>query len=171
MTQQSIDPVIKIDAKRFPLLLIVLFGAGIAVLALCKWLIAITGIGLFDGLFIAAAVMMLLGLIRLTTLRYVYVVDGESVKIMKAYGDKINTMAEVRPCDLLGVAKYDAAVDYKAKYRSVTWMANKKKVSAVLFYKQTGAAHALMFAPNEEILAAMRELKDAHAAKNEKENA
>lgn len=172
MTQQTIEPVIKIDAKRFPLLLIVLFGTGIAVLAFCKWLIALTGVGLFDALFLVAAVVMLLALIRLTTLRYVYVVNDEGVKIMKAYGDKINTMVDLIPSNVLGVAKYDAAVNYKEKYRSVTWMAGKKQVSAVLIYKQVGAAHALLFAPNEEILNAMRALKEAREKSvDEQENA
>ena len=160
MTQQSIEP-IQMNGKRFVLLLVILFGACAAVLGLCKLLIELTGIGLFDVLFLVAAVVMLFAVIRLTTLRYVYAVDGESVKIMKAYGDKINTLVELRAGDVLGVARYDAGVDYAHKYRSVTWMAQKKRVSAVLLYRQDGAAHALMFAPNEEILSALRAQKEA----------
>ena len=45
-------------------------------------------------------------------------------------------------------------------------------VSAVLLYKQMGAAHALLFAPNEEILDAMRALKNAREkSADEQENA
>lgn len=170
MTHQSIEPM-KMNGKRFILLLLLLFGTGIAVLDVCKLLIELTGIGLFDTLFLVAAIVLLFVVIRTTTLRYAYVVDDTGVKIMKAYGDKINTMVELRASDVIGVAKYDAAVNYKEKYRSVTWMAQKKCVNAVLIYKQNGAAHALMFAPNEEILAALRAQKETRETKNEKENA
>lgn len=170
MTQQSIEP-IKIDGKRFILLLLLLFGAGATLLGICRLLIELTGIGLFDALFLVAAIALLFTVIRVTTLRYVYVVDENGVKIMKAYGDKINTMVELRAGDMLGVVKYEKGAGDLKQYRSVTWMAPKKRVNAALIYRQDGAAHALMIAPNEEIIAAMRAQKQACGAESEKEDA
>lgn len=170
MTQQSIEP-IRMDGKRFILLLLLLFGAGVVLLGICRLLIELTGIGLFDALFLAAAIALLFAVIRVTTLRYVYVVDESSVKIMKAYGDKINTLVELRASDVLGVVKVEAGTSDLKQYRSVTWMAPKKRVNAALVYRQDGAAHALMIAPNEEILAALRAQKQVREVESRKENA
>ena len=165
MTQQYIEPP-QMNAKRFVLLMLVLFGAGLLAMGVSKALIVLTGVGLFDLLFFVSVIAMLLALMRRTTLRYVYAVDEEGVKLAKCYGDKINTMLDLRAYEVMGVAKREKGVDYRKKYRSATLMAPDKKADAVLLYRQDGAIHAALFAPDEQILAALRALKRLREEEN-----
>lgn len=158
MTIQRIDPP-PMNGKRFIALMALTFGAGLLALGVSRLLIRLTGVGLFDTVFFASVIVILLLLVRKTALRYLYAVGDGRVQIAKYYGDKINTLVELRAGDVLGVVRYEAGMDLK-KYRSVTRMASKKSVHAVLLYRQDGAQHALLFAPNEAILAALREEKN-----------
>lgn len=168
MVTQRIDPP-KMDTKRFLLVLLQLFGAGILLVLVSKLLITLTGIGIFDVLFLAGAIALLFVLIRKTTLSYLYVADEDGgVRIAKCYGDKVNTLIELNGSDFQGVTRYEAGKNYKAQYRSVTVMAPKKRINAVLIYRQDGALHALLFAPDEEFLAALRAQKQKREEEHEK---
>lgn len=154
MVKQRIDPV-KIDGKRFVLLMLALFGGGILLLCLSKVLIYVTGIGLFDALFLVGVIAMLIVCVRRVTVGYLYVVEEGTIRLAKSYGDKINTLLEIRPSDLVSITPCAGRENTQAKPRSITRMGPKKALNMCITYRQNGATYAVEIAGSNEIQEAM----------------
>ena len=148
MVQEKIAPA-KVNGVRFAGIVALVIAVLTASLSLSRLLARLTGIGAFDVLFLVCAVCVVFALMRGTVVGYAYTLrDDGSLVLEKDYGDKVNSLIEVRPEDISGIRTFIKGERLKRTYRTVTRFCPARRASHVLIYRQAGREHAAVFAPS-----------------------
>ena len=148
MVQEKIAPA-KVTGARFAGIVVLVIGVLTASLSVSRLLARLTGIGAFDVLFLVCAVCAVLALMRGTVIGYAYTLRDDGVLVLeKDYGDKVNSLIEVRLEDVSGLRAYTKGARLKKTYRTLTRFCPGRRASHVLIYRQDGREHAAVFAPS-----------------------
>ncbi len=148
MVREKISPA-KVTGARFVCIVALVIGLLAASLSVSRLLARLTGIGAFDAIFLLCAVCVILMLMRGTVVGYAYTLRDDGVLVLeKDYGDKVNSLIEVRTEDVSGVRAFTKGERLKKTYRTVTRFCPAKRASHVVVYRQEGREHAAVFAPS-----------------------
>lgn len=157
MRKERIEPQ-KLTGARFAAILALVISALLASLWLSRMLVRMTGVGIFDAVFLICAAGVIVILMRGTVIAYGYTLtDGGSLVLEKDYGDKVNSLLEVKAADMERIHPYSQGENLKKTYRTVTRFCPAKRATHVLIYRLNGQRHAALFAPTDALRAEIEE--------------
>ena len=157
MRTERIEPK-KLTGARFAGIMVLVVAALMASLWLSRLLARMTGIGIFDAVFLICAAAIIVLLMRGTVIGYGYTLtERGSIVLEKDYGDKVNSLLEVKAADIDQVRPYTQGENLKKTYRTVTRFCPAGRATHVLVYRQGGKTHAALFAPTDAMRADIEE--------------
>ena len=113
-------------------------------------------------------------LVRRATLTYVYDLSGEDLRLVKSYGDKVNTLLEMKTKQIKQVIPYKKDEMNRSDYRSFSRIGPRKQLKTLLVFEQEGKLHAVAFAGDDDfvaaVVAAQVQAKTQYETRNENDN-